>query len=48
MHPLFDVAASSAVRAVMRCQPIDRLPIAKYDSWRSIILRFDPREMFSG
>jgi outer membrane biosynthesis protein TonB len=48
MHPLFDVAASSAVRAVMRCQPFDRLPIAKYDSWRSIIFNFDPREMFSG
>jgi outer membrane biosynthesis protein TonB len=48
MHPLFDVAASSAVRAVMRCQPFDRLPIAKYESWRSIIFNFDPREMFSG
>ena len=48
MHPLFDVAASSAVRAVMRCQPFDRLPIAKFDSWRSIIFNFDPREMFSG
>ena len=48
MHPLFDVAASSAVRAVMRCQPFDRLPIAKFESWRSIIFNFDPREMFSG
>jgi outer membrane biosynthesis protein TonB len=48
MHPLFDVAASSAVRAVMRCQPFDRLPIAKYESWRSIIFNFDPQEMFSG
>jgi outer membrane biosynthesis protein TonB len=48
MHPLFDVAASSAVRAVLRCQPFDRLPIAKYESWRSIIFNFDPMEMFSG
>jgi hypothetical protein len=48
MHPLFGVAASSAVRAVLRCQPYDRLPIAKYESWRSIILNFDPVEMFSG
>jgi outer membrane biosynthesis protein TonB len=48
MHPLFDVAASSAVRAVMRCQPFDRLPIAKYESWRSIIFKFDPQEMCSG
>jgi outer membrane biosynthesis protein TonB len=47
-HPLFAVAASSAVRAVLRCQPYDRLPIAKYDAWRSIILNFDPVEMFSG
>ncbi|MGH6875261.1 MAG: hypothetical protein ACREDW_09600 [Aestuariivirgaceae bacterium] len=47
-HPLFGVAASSAVRAVLRCQPYDRLPIAKYDAWRSIILNFDPVEMFSG
>lgn len=48
MHPLFDVAASSAVRAILRCQPYDRLPIAKYESWRSIIFNFDPLEMFSG
>ncbi|HEY7766308.1 MAG TPA: cell envelope integrity protein TolA [Aestuariivirgaceae bacterium] len=48
MHPLFDVAASSAVRAVLRCQPFDRLPIAKYESWRNIIFNFDPMEMFSG
>lgn len=48
MHPLFDVAASSAVRAILRCQPYDRLPIAKYEAWRSIIFNFDPLEMFSG
>jgi outer membrane biosynthesis protein TonB len=47
-HPLFGVAASSAVRAVLRCQPYDRLPIEKYEAWRSIILNFDPVEMFSG
>jgi outer membrane biosynthesis protein TonB len=47
-HPLFEVAANSAVRAVMRCQPYDRLPPQKYESWRSIILNFDPRQMFSG
>jgi outer membrane biosynthesis protein TonB len=47
-HPLFSVAASSAVRAILRCQPYDRLPIAKYDAWRSIIFNFDPVEMFSG
>lgn len=47
-HPLFEVAASSAVRAVLRCQPYDRLPPEKYESWHSIILNFDPREMFAG
>ena len=47
-HPLFDVAANSAVRAVMRCQPYDRLPPEKYQAWKSIILNFDPRQMFSG
>jgi outer membrane biosynthesis protein TonB len=48
MHPLFDVAAYSAVRAVMRSQPFDPLPIAKYESCRSINFNFDPQEMFSG
>jgi outer membrane biosynthesis protein TonB len=47
-HPLFGVAASSAVRAILRCQPYDRLPVEKYEAWRSIILNFDPVEMFSG
>jgi hypothetical protein len=47
-HPLFDVAASAAIRAVLRCQPYDRLPPEKYQSWHSIILNFDPREMFAG
>ena len=47
-HPLFEVAANSAVRAVMRCQPYDRLPPEKYQAWKSIILNFDPRQMFSG
>jgi outer membrane biosynthesis protein TonB len=47
-HPLFDVAAASAVRAVLRCQPYDRVPPEKYESWHSIILNFDPRVMFSG
>jgi hypothetical protein len=47
-HPLFGVAASAAIRAVLRCQPYDRLPPEKYQSWHSIILNFDPREMFSG
>ncbi len=44
-HPLFDVAATQAVRAVLLCQPYDRLPRKKYEDWRRIILTFDPRKM---
>lgn len=38
----FRVAADSAVRAVMRCQPFS-LPAQKYDDWRSVEVQFDPR-----
>lgn len=48
MDPLFGVASASAVRAVLRCQPYDRLPPDQYENWRSIILNFDPSQMFSG
>ncbi len=41
------VAAESAVRAVKRCAPYT-LPVAKYESWKEIIMTFDPREMFGG
>ncbi len=47
-HPLFEVAAASAVRAVLRCQPYDRLPPEKYKIWHSIEFNFNPREMFAG
>jgi len=40
-------AAESAVRAVRRCAPYT-LPAEKYDTWREIIVTFDPREMFGG
>ncbi|CTQ72477.1 hypothetical protein [Roseibium alexandrii] len=46
-NPAFRAAASSAVRAVMRCQPYS-LPIAKYDAWQEVIINFDPREMLGG
>ena len=39
-HPLFRVAAASAVRAVLHCQPYDRLPREKYECWRSIVAKF--------
>ncbi len=41
------VAAESAIRAVKRCAPFT-LPPEKYDSWKEIIMTFDPREMFGG
>jgi len=43
--PLFQVAADAAVRAVLRCQPY-QMPPEKYDSWRDVILNFDPSHMF--
>jgi len=46
-NPAFRAAASSAVRAVMRCAPYS-LPVAKYDAWQEVILNFDPRELLGG
>ncbi|QDG75743.1 cell envelope biogenesis protein TolA [Labrenzia sp. PHM005] len=46
-NPAFRAAASSAVRAVMRCQPYS-LPVAKYEAWQEVIINFDPREMLGG
>ncbi|MTI44962.1 Cell division and transport-associated protein TolA (TC 2.C.1.2.1) [Roseibium hamelinense] len=46
-NPAFRAAASSAVRAVMRCAPYS-LPVAKYDAWQEVIINFDPREMLGG
>lgn len=45
--PLFDIAAASAVRAVLSCQPYNGLPPDKYQAWRDIILNFDPRRMLA-
>ncbi len=43
----FRAAADSAVRAVRapQCTPLE-LPDDKYDAWKSMIIVFDPREMF--
>lgn len=46
-NPAFRAAASSAVRAIMRCQPYS-LPIAKYEAWQEVIINFDPRDMLGG
>ncbi|MCH9012888.1 MAG: cell envelope integrity protein TolA [Proteobacteria bacterium] len=41
----FRSAAENAKRAISRCSPF-RLPLRKYDIWRQLTLRFDPRQMF--
>ncbi len=41
----FRSAAENAKRAINRCSPF-RLPPRKYDIWRQLTLRFDPRAMF--
>lgn len=47
-NPLFQIAAESALRAIRRCAPYDKLPIAKYDVWKDVEVNFDPRDMFRG
>ncbi|NWG45872.1 MAG: cell envelope integrity protein TolA, partial [Alphaproteobacteria bacterium] len=42
----YRVAADSAVRAVLRCQPFT-LPPEKYENWRSVEVEFDPRNLLS-
>ncbi|WP_417667643.1 cell envelope biogenesis protein TolA [Roseibium sp.] len=46
-NPAFRAAASSAVRAIMRCAPYS-LPVAKYQAWQEVIINFDPRELIGG
>jgi TonB family protein len=41
----FRAAADSAMRAVRQCSPLRNLPPEKYDTWRDIIMTFDPKEM---
>jgi hypothetical protein len=40
-------AAENARRAIYSCQPFE-LPVKRYDIWRDMVLRFDPRQMFGG
>jgi outer membrane biosynthesis protein TonB len=44
---VFQVVAESTLRAVRRCAPY-RLPVAKYEVWKEVEIKFDPREMFGG
>jgi len=45
--PFYRAMAESALRAVLnpRCQPF-KLPPDKYDRWQTMLLNFDPKEMF--
>ena len=43
----FRTAAESAVRAVLKCEPL-RMPSTKYERWREMVLTFDPSEMLGG
>lgn len=45
----FQIAAESAVRAVYACRDaFAALPQDKFDTWRDMIINFDPKEMLSG
>ena len=45
--PFFNAAAESALRAIRdpRCSPL-ALPPFKYDQWKEMTIRFDPKDMF--
>ena len=44
----YRTAAESAVRAIMKCEPFQNLPVDKYERWQDIELNFDPRSMLGG
>ncbi len=47
LDPFYRSAAESALRAVLnrKCQPF-KLPPAKYERWKTMLLTFNPRDMF--
>ena len=45
-HPLFQIAAESALRAIRTCAPFDFLPVAKFEIWKDIDITFNPESMF--
>jgi len=44
-NPLFDVAVRSAINAIYGCAPYSQMPPEKYNKWRNIAVKFDPRIM---
>ncbi len=47
-NPFFRTMAEAGRRAVLRCGPYTFLPAEKYDTWKDVIINFDPRAMFGG
>ena len=43
----FRVAVENALRALRRCEPF-KMPAEKYESWREMVLIFNPAEMLEG
>jgi len=41
----YKTAALSAYKAVEFCSPLERMPAAKYEQWKNVTLKFDPKEM---
>lgn len=41
----FRAAADSAIRAVRQCTPLKGLPADKFQTWRSLDINFNPKEM---
>jgi hypothetical protein len=44
-NPYMRTAAEAALRAVNVCEPYKLLPSDRYDSWREIVMTFDPSRM---
>ncbi|MEK9661544.1 MAG: hypothetical protein VW644_07405, partial [Alphaproteobacteria bacterium] len=46
LNPFFEAAADSARRAVLndRCNPLENLPVDRYELWRELELTFNPKD----
>lgn len=43
--PVFRAAADSALRAVQLASPLKHLPADKYQTWKDMVINFDPKDM---
>jgi colicin import membrane protein len=44
----YRTAAEAALRAVRRAEPLQNLPVEKYEQWRELVITFDPKDMVRG